>query len=67
MATLTLGENIGDLGGPLKPNKAYHLRLDGKENKVIDGLTADPALLSWSWAVVAFEEPRRKAIRAARC
>jgi endothelin-converting enzyme/putative endopeptidase len=38
---LTLGENIGDLGGVEIAHYAYQLSLDGKEPPVIDGFTAD--------------------------
>ncbi len=45
---LTIGENIGDLGGITIAYKAYLLSLGGKEPEVIDGLTgAQRFFLSW--------------------
>jgi putative endopeptidase len=38
---LTLGENIGDLGGTAIALKAYRMSLQGKAAPVIDGFTAE--------------------------
>lgn len=48
---LTIGENIGDLGGLAIAWKAYQLSLNGEEPPVIDGLTgAQRFFLSWAYA-----------------
>jgi putative endopeptidase len=48
---LTIGENIGDLGGLSIAWKAYLLSLGGEEPPVIDGLTgAERFFLSWAQA-----------------
>jgi putative endopeptidase len=46
---LTVGENIGDLGGLTVGLQAYHLSLGGEEPPVIDGLTGDQRyFMNWA-------------------
>jgi putative endopeptidase len=48
---LTMGENIGDLGGVLLALDAYRLSLNGKPAPVIDGFTGDQRVfLGWGQA-----------------
>ena len=56
---LTIGENIGDLGGLGIAWKAYLISLNGDEPPVIDGLTgAQRFFLSWAqaWQIKARDE-----------
>lgn len=56
---LTIGENIGDLGGLGIAWKAYLISLDGEEPPVIDGMTgAERFFLSWAqaWQLKARDE-----------
>ncbi|MDV8148314.1 M13 family metallopeptidase [Arthrobacter sp. B10-11] len=46
---LTLGENIGDLGGLTIAYKAYLISLDGAEPPVLDGMTGQQRFFA-SWA-----------------
>ena len=60
---LTLGENIGDLGGLSLAYRAYKLSLGGKEDKVIDGLTGDQRFFL-AWAQVWRSQQREEAARS---
>ncbi|MDP4585917.1 MAG: peptidase M13 [Microbacteriaceae bacterium] len=56
---LTIGENIGDLGGLSIAWKAYMLSLDGAEPPIVDGMTgAERFFLSWAqtWRQSARDE-----------
>jgi putative endopeptidase len=61
---LTLGENIGDLGGLTIGYKAYLISLDGQEPPVLDGMTGFQRFFA-SWAagwrqVIRTEEAIRR-------
>ncbi|MDD3797643.1 MAG: M13 family metallopeptidase [Novosphingobium sp.] len=59
---LTLGENIGDLGGLSLAYRAYRMSLGGKEAPVIDGLTGDQRFFL-AWAQVWRSTNREDAMR----
>ena len=58
---LTMGENVGDLGGLSMAYTAYQLSLDGKPAPVIDGLTGDQRFFL-SWAQVWKNKYREQAL-----
>jgi putative endopeptidase len=59
---LTLGENIGDVGGLTVAHKAYQLALGDKKATVIDGYTGDQRFFL-GWAQVWRNISRDQALR----
>lgn len=59
---LTMGENIGDLGGLSLAYRAYRMSLNGKEAPVIDGFTGDQRFFM-GWAQVWRNKSREEAAR----
>jgi putative endopeptidase len=60
---LTLGENIGDLGGLSVANAAYHRSLHGAAARVLDGLSGDQRFFL-SWAQVWRTKQRDEDLRS---
>jgi putative endopeptidase len=60
---LTLGENIGDLGGLSVANAAYHRSLHGAAAPVLDGLSGDQRFFL-SWAQVWRQKQRDEDLRS---
>ncbi len=59
---LTMGENIGDMGGLSLALDAYHASLHGRPAPVIDGLTGDQRVFL-GWAQVWREKIRDETLR----
>lgn len=59
---LTMGENIGDMGGLSLALDAYHASLHGKPAPIIDGLTGDQRVFL-GWAQVWRQKIRDEALR----
>lgn len=63
---LTLGENIGDLGGLSMAARAYRRTLDGAESPILDGFTGEQRVfIGWAqaWRVKRREEFVRSLLR----
>ncbi|PNA58618.1 peptidase M13, partial [Pseudomonas sp. MPR-LB3] len=59
---LTMGENIGDMGGLNIALEAYHNSLTGQPAPVIDGFTGDQRVFL-GWAQVWRQKIRDEALR----
>ena len=62
---LTMGENIGDLGGILMALDAYHISLHGQPAPVLDGFTGDQRVfMGWAqvWRTLTRDDALRQLI-----
>ncbi|WP_419253183.1 M13 family metallopeptidase [Caulobacter sp. ErkDOM-YI] len=59
---LTMGENIGDMGGLAFGLDAYHASLNGKPAPILDGLTGDQRIYL-GWAQVWRQKQRDEALK----
>ena len=59
---LTMGENIGDMGGLAFGLDAYHASLNGKPAPILDGLTGDQRVYL-GWAQVWRQKQRDEALK----
>ena len=59
---LTMGENIGDVGGLAMAYRAYKLSLNGKEDRIINGYTGDQRFFL-AWAQVWKRKDRDDALK----
>ncbi|OYW30103.1 MAG: peptidase M13 [Caulobacter sp. 12-67-6] len=59
---LTMGENIGDMGGLAFGLDAYHASLGGKPAPILDGLTGDQRVYL-GWAQVWRQKQREEALK----
>jgi len=62
IGALTMGENIGDMGGLSLALDAYHTSLHGRPAPIIDGLTGDQRVFL-GWAQVWREKIRDETLR----
>ncbi|MGL5406960.1 MAG: M13 family metallopeptidase [Propionibacteriaceae bacterium] len=61
--SLTIGENIGDLGGLSIALKAWRIATEGQDTPDIDGLTGEQRLF-FAWATVWQQKTRAEAMKA---
>jgi len=59
---LTIGENIGDLGGLTIAYKAYQISLQGNPSPIVDGMSGEKRLML-SWAQIWRQKNRPEEVR----